>query len=137
MLTHNQPMARHCSFRVGGIAQDFFIPDTLNALSDFLKNNQQPILMLGLGHRKKHQINLVFLNNDAAGKLPLSFYFCACFLNFQKLPKFHLDGVHNQNTKEALKVLPNIIESGDVVLTLGAGDIHTLVKPIITQYANS
>jgi UDP-N-acetylenolpyruvoylglucosamine reductase len=42
-------MARHCSFRVGGIAQDFFIPDTLNALSDFLKNNQQPILMLGLG----------------------------------------------------------------------------------------
>jgi UDP-N-acetylmuramate dehydrogenase len=29
--------------------QDFFIPDTLNALSDFLKNNQQPILMLGLG----------------------------------------------------------------------------------------
>jgi UDP-N-acetylmuramate-alanine ligase len=31
----------------------------------------------------------------------------------------------------------DIIESGDVVLTLGAGDIHTLVKPIITQYANS
>jgi UDP-N-acetylenolpyruvoylglucosamine reductase len=30
-------------------AQDFFTPNTLNALSDFLKNNQQPILMLGLG----------------------------------------------------------------------------------------
>jgi UDP-N-acetylmuramate-alanine ligase len=29
-----------------------------------------------------------------------------------------------KNTKEALKVLPNIIESGDVVLTLGAGDIQ-------------
>jgi hypothetical protein len=27
----------------------FFIPDTLNTLSDFLKNNQKPILMLGLG----------------------------------------------------------------------------------------
>ncbi|SSC10124.1 UDP-N-acetylmuramate dehydrogenase [thiotrophic endosymbiont of Bathymodiolus puteoserpentis (Logatchev)] len=49
MLTHNEPMAKHCSFRVGGIAQDFFTPNTLNELSDFLKSNQKPILMLGLG----------------------------------------------------------------------------------------
>lgn len=49
MLTHNEPMSRHCSFRTGGIAQDFFTPSTLSELSDFLKNNQKPILMLGLG----------------------------------------------------------------------------------------
>ena len=48
-----------------------------------------------------------------------------------------LDPIVVKNTKEALKVLPNIIEGDDVVLTLGAGDIHTLVKPIITQYADS
>jgi UDP-N-acetylmuramate-alanine ligase len=24
---------------------------------------------------------------------------CACFLNFQKLPKFHLDGVHNHRIR--------------------------------------
>ena len=42
-------MGRHCSFRAGGIAQDFFTPNTLNELSDFLKSNQKPILMLGLG----------------------------------------------------------------------------------------
>lgn len=49
MLTHNEPMSKYCSFRTGGLAQDFFIPDTLNELSEFLKNNQKPILMLGLG----------------------------------------------------------------------------------------
>ncbi len=42
-----------------------------------------------------------------------------------------------KNTKEALKILPNIIKSDDIVLTLGAGDIHTLSKPIIKKYANS
>ncbi len=49
MLNHNEPMSKHCSLRAGGEAQDFFIPNTLNDLSHFLKNNQKPILMLGLG----------------------------------------------------------------------------------------
>ena len=49
MLAHNQPMGKYCSFRTGGLAQDFFIPNTLNELSEFLKNNQKPVLMLGLG----------------------------------------------------------------------------------------
>jgi UDP-N-acetylmuramate dehydrogenase len=49
MLDHNQPMGKYCSFRTGGVAQDFFTPKTLNDLSEFLKNNQKPILMLGLG----------------------------------------------------------------------------------------
>ena len=42
-------MNKHCSLRAGGVVQDFFIPSTLNELSDFLKRNQKPILMLGLG----------------------------------------------------------------------------------------
>jgi len=49
MLTHNQPMGKYCSFRTGGIAQDFFTPENLDDLSKFLKNNEKPILMLGLG----------------------------------------------------------------------------------------
>jgi len=49
MLLHNEPMGKHCSLRTGGMAQDFFTPETLNDLSEFLKNNQKPILMLGLG----------------------------------------------------------------------------------------
>ncbi len=49
MLIHNESMGKHCSFRTGGVAQDFFIPETLNGLSQFLKKNQKSILMLGLG----------------------------------------------------------------------------------------
>ena len=49
MLTHNQPMGKYCSFRTGGIAQDFFTPENLDDLSKFLKNNEKRMLMLGLG----------------------------------------------------------------------------------------
>ena len=42
-------MGKHCSFRTGGIAQDFFTPESLEDLSNFLKKNQKPVLMLGLG----------------------------------------------------------------------------------------
>lgn len=49
MMLHNEPMHKHCSLRAGGMVDNFFIPDTLQALSDFLQNNQQPILMVGLG----------------------------------------------------------------------------------------
>ncbi|MDC9714953.1 MAG: UDP-N-acetylmuramate--L-alanine ligase [Gammaproteobacteria bacterium] len=38
-----------------------------------------------------------------------------------------LDPIVVKNTNEALKVLPNIVKNNDVVLTLGAGDIHTLI----------
>ena len=49
MLSHNEPMSKHCSLRAGGVVQDFFTPHTLDDLSHFLKNNQKPIFMLGLG----------------------------------------------------------------------------------------
>ncbi|SMN15289.1 UDP-N-acetylmuramate--alanine ligase [uncultured Candidatus Thioglobus sp.] len=38
-----------------------------------------------------------------------------------------LDPIVVKNTSEALKVLPNIVKNNDVLLTLGAGDIHTLI----------
>ncbi|MEO1938988.1 MAG: UDP-N-acetylmuramate dehydrogenase [Candidatus Thioglobus sp.] len=42
-------MSGYCSFRTGGLAQDFFTPNSIEDLSEFLKNNQKSILMLGLG----------------------------------------------------------------------------------------
>jgi UDP-N-acetylmuramate--alanine ligase len=41
------------------------------------------------------------------------------------------------DTKEIYTVLPNIVEDGDMLLTLGAGDIHTLPELLINKYANS
>lgn len=48
-MLHNESMHKHCSLRAGGTVQNFFTPNSINELSDFLKNNRQPILMIGLG----------------------------------------------------------------------------------------
>ena len=49
MLKLNEPMSKHCSLRSGGATSEFFQPVDVNELSDFLKNNKKPILMVGLG----------------------------------------------------------------------------------------
>ena len=48
-----------------------------------------------------------------------------------------LDPIVVKNPDEALQTLPNIVKNEDVVLTLGAGDIHHLVDLITHQYAAS
>ncbi len=40
-----------------------------------------------------------------------------------------------KNTQEVLSVLPNIINKNDVLLTLGAGDIHTLPNLLKSHYS--
>lgn len=42
-------MASHCSLRAGGLAQDFFSPNNIQELVEFLSTNTQPILFIGLG----------------------------------------------------------------------------------------
>lgn len=49
MLKFNEPMSKHCSLRSGGETSEFFQPLNLEELSNFLKNNTKPILMVGLG----------------------------------------------------------------------------------------
>jgi UDP-N-acetylmuramate--alanine ligase len=48
-----------------------------------------------------------------------------------------LDPIVIKNTNEVLKILPNVIQNNDVVLTLGAGDIHDLSALLIKEYAGS
>ena len=49
MLLHNESMKKHCSLRAGGDAKVFFTPNNSDELSQFLSNNQKPVLFLGLG----------------------------------------------------------------------------------------
>jgi UDP-N-acetylmuramate dehydrogenase len=49
MLKFNEPMSKHCSLRSGGTTSEFFQPTDIHKLSDFLKNNKKPVLMVGLG----------------------------------------------------------------------------------------
>lgn len=48
-----------------------------------------------------------------------------------------LDPIVVKNTNEALKVLPNVVKNDDVILTLGAGNIHKLIDLLMQEYADS
>ena len=50
-LRHNEPMSRHTSWRVGGPAETFFVPDSVDDLSAFLAelDAATPIFWLGVG----------------------------------------------------------------------------------------
>ena len=42
-------MSKHCSLRSGGATSEFFQPTNIDELSEFLKNNKKPVLLVGLG----------------------------------------------------------------------------------------
>ncbi len=48
-----------------------------------------------------------------------------------------LDPIVVKNKEEITNALPNVVKNNDVLLTLGAGDIHTIPKLLIDQYAHS
>ncbi len=50
-LLVNEPMTRYTSWRVGGKADQVFIPDSLENLTDFLKSQDviEPVFFMGLG----------------------------------------------------------------------------------------
>ena len=51
VLLEKEPMSRHTSWRVGGVADRFYRPADINDLSDYLKslNLDEPVFWLGLG----------------------------------------------------------------------------------------
>jgi len=50
-LHFREPMARHVSWRAGGPAERFFVPSSVQALSEFLRSlpGAEPLLFVGLG----------------------------------------------------------------------------------------
>jgi len=50
-LRHEEPMARHVSWRAGGAAQRFYVPADLEDLAGFLRQlpGEEPLLFIGLG----------------------------------------------------------------------------------------
>ena len=51
ILQVNEPMAKHTSWRVGGLVDQLYTPANIDDLADFLKNlpKNEPIMFLGLG----------------------------------------------------------------------------------------
>ena len=75
-------MSKHCSLRSGGETSEFFQPLDMQELSNFLKKNTKPILMVGLGS------NLLVRDKGFNGVT-----------------------IHTKNLKE-LNISDNLIESG-------------------------
>ena len=50
-LKSNEPMSKHTTWRVGGPAEHYFVPEDVEALSCYLKNlrSGEPVFWLGLG----------------------------------------------------------------------------------------
>ena len=50
-LLRNEPLARYTSWRTGGVADRFYLPASLEDLSQFLQSldNQEPVYFIGLG----------------------------------------------------------------------------------------
>src|SRR3546814_3608175 len=59
-VRHNESMARHTSWRVGGPADCYFEPDTRESLSAFVRelSANEPILWVGLGRSEEHTSEL-------------------------------------------------------------------------------
>ena len=49
MLKYNEPMSKHCSLRSGGLTREFFSPNNVTELSEFLIGNSKQVLFVGLG----------------------------------------------------------------------------------------
>lgn len=49
MLRYNESMASHCSLRTGGMTDEFYIPESIQTLVEFLRKNIKPVLFVGLG----------------------------------------------------------------------------------------
>lgn len=136
MLIHNEPMGKHCTLRTGGLARDFFIPSTVDALSNFLKNNQKPILMLGLGS------NLLVRDSGFDGVvIKLQHFNQLAIVNgivevgagttLAKLARFcELQGF---NGGEFLSAIPGNV-GGALAMNAGAfgGEIWQFVKSVVT-----
>ncbi len=50
-LRKDEPMSRHTSWRVGGPAENYFVPASIEDLQDFLRqlDEDTPVFLYGLG----------------------------------------------------------------------------------------
>ncbi len=129
-------MSKHCSFRAGGLAQDFFTPNTLDELSDFLKNNHKPILMLGLGSNllvRDRGFDGVVIKLKAFNQLVVNngLIHADAGVSLAKLSRFC--EAKNLNGGEFLSAIPGSI-GGALAMNAGAfgTEIWSLVESVTT-----
>lgn len=79
---------------------------------------------------------LILLNIYPANEKPIAHINANTLANAIR-QRSTLDPIVVKDGNDALKVLPNVVKDCDIVLTLGAGNIQTLVGLLLQKYANS
>jgi UDP-N-acetylmuramate--L-alanine ligase (EC 6.3.2.8) len=127
-------------------------PNEINAVFESLQNTYQDkrLVVIFQPHRYSRTRDLfddfarILSNADAlilleiypANEQPIARINSSSLANAIR-KRSSLDPVVIKDGKEILTVLPNIIKNDDVILTLGAGDIHALPGLLTDKYANS
>lgn len=120
-------MKKHCSLRAGGDAKVFFIPNNSDELSQFLSNNQKPVLFLGLGSNllvrdrgfdgvviKLKQLNQLKLHQDGV--------YAQAGVSLAKLARFcHANNIQGA---EFLSAIPGTV-GGALAMNAGAFGAET------------
>lgn len=122
MILMEEPMAKHCSLRAGGLASEFFAPTDIGQLSSHLKKNKKTIIFIGLGSNllirdngfdglivhTKHLKGLNFTNGTIAAEAGTT---------LAKLSRFA--GANNKHGAEFLSAIPGSV-GGALAMNAGA-----------------
>jgi UDP-N-acetylmuramate dehydrogenase len=119
VLEYNKSLIKHTSFKTSGTAKIFFTPNTIKDLQNFLKQNKQPVLFLGLGsnllihHFKGVVIYTIKLNKISIDDNTIS---ALCGSTLAKVSRFA-----KQNNLEGLAFFSGIPGTIGGALAMNAG----------------
>jgi len=122
MLKYNEPMSKHCSLRSGGLTREFFSPENVTELSEFLSGNSRQVLFVGLGSNlliRDHGFDGVTIHTKNLKGLTISedIIEAECGITLAKLSRFAQS--NNKHGAEFLSAIPGSV-GGALAMNAGA-----------------
>jgi len=122
MILTDEPMAKHCSLRAGGLANEFFAPADIDQLSSHLKTNKKTAIFIGLGSNlliRDHGfdgliVHTKYLKGLSFGKGVIT---AEAGTTLAKLSRFA--GTNNKHGAEFLSAIPGSV-GGALAMNAGA-----------------
>ena len=122
MLKYNEPMSKHCSLRSGGLTSEFFSPENVIELSEFLSDNSRQVLFVGLGSNlliRDHGFDGVTIHTKHLKELAISggVIMAESGTTLAKLSRFAQS--NNKHGAEFLSAIPGSV-GGALAMNAGA-----------------
>jgi len=122
MLKYNESMSKHCSLRSGGLTREFFSPENVIELSEFLSGNSRQVLFVGLGSNlliRDHGFDGVTIHTKHLKELAISegIIEAESGTTLAKLSRFAQS--NNKHGAEFLSAIPGSV-GGAIAMNAGA-----------------